>query len=345
MKMFLSDNNSGVHQNILDAICKCNREHAYPYGDDEYSKNAEEKIKSILNSKPEVFFVTTGTAANVIAISSMINSYEGVICTDTAHINIDECGALEKLNGTKLIYTPHKNGKLDLAKVKPLLDSIGDEHHVQPKIISISQPTELGTVYTVNEIRTISEFAHKNGLFLHIDGARLANAAVSLNTSFEKMITETNVDILSFGGTKNGLMFGEAIVSFNKQASKKLKFIRKQNCQLMSKMRYLSAQFLAYLDNNLWYKNAENSNNMAKLLINRIQEIDEIKILYPVETNIIFMTMPKILSDELLKDYFFHIMNTETNMARIVTSFDTTEAEINQFADHIFETCRKLGIN
>jgi threonine aldolase len=251
---------------------------------------------------------------------------------------MDECGAGENFTGCKLITIPTKDGKMNPKQIKPLLHSIGNEHHSQPKVISITQSTELGTVYSIAEIKNLAKFAHKNNMFLHIDGARISNAVATLNTDFKRMITDTDIDVLSFGGTKNGMMFGEAVIFFNKKLSKDFKYIRKQGMQLSSKMRFISAQFLALLSNDLWLKNAQHSNKMAKLLEKELKKIPRIKITQQVQANAVFALIPKKYIPILQKEYFFYVWDEETSEVRLMCSFDTTKNDIKDF----IKTVRKI---
>lgn len=335
MKMFKSDNTSGVHPRILQAIIDVNQEHAHPYGEDPTTKKAEELISEALGRKADVFFVTTGTAANVIGLSGLLKPYEGIVSADTAHINVDECGAMEKHTGNKIIQIPNKNGKISPKEIYPLLEVVGDEHIVQPKVISISQVTEMGTLYSVEEIKALADFAHENNMFLHIDGARLANALESLGVTLKEMITDTGVDLLSFGGTKNGMMMGEAIVSFNKEYSKAFSFHRKQGMQLVSKMRFISAQFIEYLKDDLWIENAKNANDMGRYFAEELDKQQGVKLLAPVESNIVFAYMDKDMIDYLLESFYFYLKDPKTGMVRLVTSFDTTKKEVDDFIDAI----------
>lgn len=335
MKMFMSDNNSGVHKDILEAIINANEGHDYSYGNDRKTEKAIEKIKDLLGKDVDVYFVTTGTAANVIGLSGLLKPYEAVVCADTAHINVDECGALEKFSGSKILQIPTEDGKICKEGVKRFLHSLGDEHQSQPRIISISQTTETGKLYSIEEIKELAEFAHENNMLLHLDGARIANAVVALNTTFKEMITDAGVDLLSFGGTKNGMMIGEAIVSLNKDLSKAFKFYRKQGMQLLSKMRFVSAQFVAYLSNDLWRENALNANNMGKYFARRLLEIPGITLKNEPETNMIFATMDKDLINALQEKFDFYVIDEETNLIRLVTSFDTDKEEIDEFINAI----------
>ncbi len=338
MKMFMSDNNSGVHPGIMEAIVNVNKEHDFAYGNDNTTKEAVENIRKLFEKDVDVYFVTTGTAANVIGLSGLLKSYEAVVCSDTAHINVDECGAFEKFSGSKILYIPNENGKINKEGVMGFLHSLGDEHQSQPKIISIAQTTETGTLYSIEEIKELADFAHDNGMLLHVDGARIANAVVALNTSFKEMITDTGVDLLSFGGTKNGMMIGEAIVSFNKDLSSAFKFYRKQGMQLLSKMRFVSAQFIAYLNNNLWEENASNANNMGKYFAKEISQFKDIRLKNEPETNMIFAYMESGLIKVLQDKFDFYVIDEETNLIRLVTSFDTTMEDIDSFINLVKET-------
>jgi len=333
MKSFASDNNAGVHPGIMAALDACNEEHVVGYGDDIYTKKAIKTFKSFFNDQTDVFFVYGGTGANVLAISSVCSSFESVICAQSAHINVDECGAPEKFSGAKLVDIPVPNGKLTPELIKPSLHGFDFEHHSQPKLISISQPTELGTVYTLDELKALRQLADAYNMYIHIDGARIANAAVYLGCSFKEMTIDCGIDVCSFGGNKNGLMFGEALLFFNKKISQKFKYIRKQAMQLHSKMRYISAQFDEYLQSALWKKNALHSNKMAGLLLTEIQKFSQIKVTQKVETNAIFVTLPKDVISKIQKESFFYDWNEHIGEVRWMTAFDTSEQDIENFVN------------
>ena len=335
MKMFISDNNSGAHPKILEAIYNCNYGHEFSYGNDKYTEKAIELFREVFEKDVDVYFVTSGTAANIIGLTGLLQTFEGVICADTAHINTDECGALERFGGNKILYVPNKNGKINPEDIKEYLDSKGDEHRVQPRVISISQITELGTTYTIEEIKELANFAHENQMLLHIDGARISNGVVALNSSFKEMITDTGVDLLSFGGTKNGLLMGEAIVSFNKEISRNFKYIRKQAMQLNSKMRFISAQFIPYLEDEIWRENARNSNNMAQYLKEELIKIPNVKIINEVIGNILFVQFSKDSMETLKEEFSAYEMDEKNNVMRFVTSFDTTKKDIDDFVGEI----------
>jgi threonine aldolase len=332
---FASDNNSGIHPLLLEAINKANAGHAVAYGDDEYTSRSVGIIKKYFGDEIEVFFVLTGTGANVLSISAITHSYNAVICADTAHIHCDECGAPEKFSNCKLITIPTSDGKLTPEAVKKHLNGFGFEHHVQPKVISISQTTEMGTVYSPSEIKALSVLATEYNMYLHMDGARLANAAVSLNLGFKDFTANAGVDILSFGGTKNGMLFGESVIFFRPELATNFKYIRKQSMQLVSKMRFISAQFESYLSNKLWYVNALHANKMAQLLLKKVKDIPQIQITQSVQANAIFAIIPGHIIEPLMKKYFFYVWDESKNEVRWMTSFDTTPEDIEGFAEYL----------
>lgn len=330
-KGFASDNNSGVHPEIFKAMEAANFGHVTGYGDDSYTLDAIEIFKKEFGEDTEVFFVFNGTGANVTGLSSATHSFNSIICAETAHIQVDECGAPEKFTGCKLLPVASVNGKLTPQAIQHHLYGFDFEHHSQPRIISISQTTELGTVYRPVEIRTLADLAHKNNMLLHMDGARIANAAVALNMDFREFTRDCGVDILSFGGTKNGMMMGEAVLIFNPELAVNTKYIRKQSMQLFSKMRFVGAQFIAYFKDDLWRKTATHANKMAKLLEGEILKIPQIKITRPVEANGVFAEIPQEIIEPLQQRFFFYIWDETKSEVRWMTSFDTEEKEIFEF--------------
>lgn len=330
-KGFASDNNSGVHPEIFKAMEAANFGHVTGYGDDSYTLDAIEIFKKEFGEDTEVFFVFNGTGANVTGLSSATHSFNSIICAETAHIQVDECGAPEKFTGCKLLPVASVNGKLTPQAIQHHLYGFDFEHHSQPRIISISQTTELGTVYRPVEIRTLADLAHKNNMLLHMDGARIANAAVALNMDFREFTRDCGVDILSFGGTKNGMMMGEAVLIFNPELAVNTKYIRKQSMQLFSKMRFVGAQFIAYFKDDLWRKTATHANKMAKLLESEILKIPQIKITRPVEANGVFAEIPQEIIEPLQQRFFFYIWDETKSEVRWMTSFDTEEKEIFEF--------------
>lgn len=330
-RSFASDNNAGVHPKIMSALAAANDGHVVAYGDDPYTARAVAKFREHLGEDVEVFFVFGGTGANVLGLKAATQSHHAIICADTAHINVDECGAPEKFTGCKLLPVATKKGKFHAAWLDHYLAGVGFEHHVQPRVISISQATEMGTVYTPKEIKALANFAHKHDMLLHVDGARLANAAASLALPLKAITTDVGVDVLSFGGAKNGMMYGEAVVFFDKSLAKDFKYTRKQGTHLPSKMRFISAQFEALLTNNLWLRNAEHANRMASLLAQALRKIPRIEITQPVMANGVFATLPPKYIPRLQREYFFYVWNEQTSEVRFMTSFDTTEADISDF--------------
>jgi threonine aldolase len=339
-RSFASDNNAGVHPKILQAMAQANRGHVVAYGDDQFTESAIRKFRELLGPEVEVYFVFSGTGANVLGLKAMTKAYHAIICAETAHINVDECGAPERFTGCKLLAVPSTDGKLRPENIKPLLHGIGVEHHVQPRVISISQSTEMGTVYRPDEIKRLADFAHQHNLLLHVDGARIANAAASLKVRLSKMTSEAGVDVLSFGGAKNGMMYGEAVVFFNSSLAADFKFIRKQGSHLASKMRFISAQFQALLTNNLWKKNAAHANRMAQILALELAKVRHVEITQKVEANGVFAILPKEHIPALQKQYFFYVWNETTSEVRLMTSFDTTEEDITKFVALVKRTVK-----
>jgi threonine aldolase len=328
---FASDNNAGVHPDILREIENSNDGHVLGYGSDVYTKKATELFREHFGKDTETYFVFTGTAANVLGLTSVTRSWNSVITAFTAHIEQDECGAPEKFTGCKVLTVDTTDGKVAVDMLEKHVHGFDFEHHSQPKVISITQATEMGTVYTPDEIKLLSEFAHEREMLLHMDGARIANAAVSLGLPFRDFTTDAGVDILSFGGTKNGMMFGEAVCFLKSGLSDDFKYIRKQGMQLASKMRFMSVQFIAYFRNDLWKINAAHSNSMAKLLADKLHKIKGIKINQLVQANGVFVSIPKDVAIKVSSSYFFYPWNERISEYRLMTSWDTTEEDINEF--------------
>jgi threonine aldolase len=341
-RSFASDNNAGVHPEILRAIAAANQGHTVGYGDDPYTEVAIRKFKQHFGADIEVFIVFNGTAANCLSLKSLTSTYHAVICAEAAHIYTDECGAPEKFTGCKLIPLPTREGKLTVEAVKQAYHGIGDQHHVQPRVISITQATEVGTVYKPSEIKALTRFAHEHNMFLHVDGARIANAAVSLGQTLRQATRDLGVDVLSFGGTKNGALGAEAVVFFDKTLARDFLYLRKQGMQLASKMRFISAQFDALLTGNLWRKSAEHANRMARLLQKNLRPIPKIEVVYRVEANGVFVKIPRKAIARLQKRYFFYVWNEEQSVVRWMCSFDTTEQDVKQFARFVADTLAGL---
>jgi threonine aldolase len=339
-RSFASDNNAGVHPEVLQAVAEANRGHAVGYGDDPYTASVGQKFKRHFGADVEVFLVFNGTAANCLGLKALTHSYHAVICGEAAHIYSDECGAPEEFTGCKLLPVPVTNGKLTIESVSHAYHGIDDPHHVQPRVISITQATEVGTVYQPDEIKALARFAHQRGMFLHMDGARIANAAASLGQTLRQATRELGVDVLSFGGTKNGAMGAEAVVFFDRKLGHDFLYLRKQGMQLASKMRFISAQFDALFTGDLWHKNAQHANRMARLLEKELRKIPQVKIVYKVEANGVFAKIPRSAIARLQKRYFFYVWNEQQSVVRWMCSFDTTEQDVKQFARFVAETIK-----
>lgn len=338
---FASDNNAGVHPEILDAIARANQGHVVAYGDDAYTRSAIEKFEEHFGPDIAVFFTFNGTGANVLSLQSLTRPFHSVICSDYAHIWTDECGAPEKHTGCKLIPLPHQDGKITVDAVRHAYHGIGDEHHSQPRVISITQSTEMGTVYKPEEIRSLAHFAHEHDMFLHVDGARIANAAASLGQNLRQASRDLGVDVLSFGGTKNGILGGEAVVFFQPDMSRDFLYLRKQSMQLASKMRFIAAQFEALLTNDLWRRSAEHANRMARLLEAEVGRIPGVKVVWKVEANGVFAQIPPHSIEKIKEDYFFYTWIEEESIVRWMCSFDTTEEDIRHLAKVVSEAVKR----
>ncbi|MCU1302107.1 MAG: aromatic amino acid beta-eliminating lyase/threonine aldolase [Candidatus Sulfotelmatobacter sp.] len=330
---FASDNNAGVHPEILEALARANQGHVVAYGDDPYTRSAVKKFEEHFGPDIAVFFTFNGTGANVLSLQSLTQSFHSVLCSAYAHIYTDECGAPEKHTGCKLIPLPHENGKITPESVRHAYHGVGDEHHSQPRVISITQSTEMGTVYQSEEIEALARFAHEHEMFLHLDGARIANAAASLGQTLRQATRDLGVDVLSFGGTKNGIMGGEAVVFFHPEQAHDFLYLRKQSMQLASKMRFIAAQFEALLTNDLWRRSADHANRMARLLEKEISCIPGVKVVWKVEANGVFAQIPHHSIEKIKKQYFFYTWMEEESIVRWMCSFDTTEDDIRRFAE------------
>ncbi|MDG5798926.1 low specificity L-threonine aldolase [Marinilabiliaceae bacterium ANBcel2] len=333
VRNFASDNCAGVHNKVMDALISVNSGHTPSYGYDPVTQKADKLFKRGFGLHSEAFFVYNGTGANTVALQAALRPYEAVICASTAHINTDECGAPEKHTSSKLIHIPVADGKLSPDIISEYIDDEIIEHHVIPRIISVTQSTELGTLYSLEELKAICDYAHNNNMFVHVDGARFFNACAALNCEPGELTSKTGIDILSLGGTKNGLMFGEAVVILNPDLNNAIKFIRKQTTQLHSKMRFISSQFIALFEDGLWYKNAFHANSMARLLAENISGIDGVKITNKVNVNVVFAVIPERKLSKLTECYSFYIWDKKSNEVRLMTSFDTTEEDIYDFAN------------
>jgi len=331
-----SDNFSGIHPEVLKAIEKANQGHSMAYGGDPWTEKAGELFRSHFGSEAEAFIVGNGTAANVCSLNHVLKPWQAVLCPENAHIWTDECGSLPAIAGCSMIPIPAKEGKISVDSLEAFLHYHGNQHHVQPGAVSISQSTEFGTLYTLEELREISHFCRKHGLLFIMDGARIANAAAALNVSLKEATADVGVDVLSFGGTKNGLMGAEAIVFLKPGLGKNFQYVRKQNMQLSSKMRFLSAQFIALLEKDLWLRNARHSNAMAKYLEELLRRhLPQLKILYPVEANTLFVKIPPHAIKKLQSKSFFWIWDEKESIARWMTTWDTEPKFLETFVSDL----------
>ena len=330
---FGSDNNAGIHPEILKEITASNGWHVTGYGSDIYTERALSIFKEHLGSSTETFFVFTGTGANVLGLSAITSPWNSIITASTSHLEGDECGAPEKYIGCKVLVVDTPDGKISPELIEKHMHGLDFEHHSQPKVVSITQSTEMGTVYTVDEILKIAAFAHARGMLLHMDGARIANAAVSLNLPFKTFTTDAGVDVLSFGGTKNGMMFGESVCFLKPGLSKDFKYIRKQGMQLASKMRFISAQYIGYFRNDLWKTCASHSNAMAKLLADELNQVPGVKVTQKVESNGVFVIIPSDVAEKMREYYFFYPWDEKKSEWRLMASWDTEEKDIEDFIE------------
>lgn len=341
-RSFASDNSAAVHPEVLEAIRRANEDHEVGYGDDPYTESAVRKFREHFGDDVEVFFVFNGTAANVLSLQALARPYQAVLCPEFSHIYTDECGAPERLTGCKLIPLPAPDGKLTVETAAHACHGIGDQHHVQPRVISITQATEMGTIYKPGEIEALAQLAHQRKMFLHMDGARISNAAAAQGMTLRQATRDLGVDVLSFGGTKNGLMGVEAVVFFRPDLALDFLFMRKQGMQLASKMRYLAVQMEALLTNDLWKRNAEHANRMARFLEQEIKKIPRVKIVYPMEANGVFAKVPPAAYAKIQERYFYYGWSEEESIARWMCSFDTTEEDVRQLAEFVKGVVEKV---
>lgn len=328
---FASDNWAGAHPQVLAAIAAANHGHAPGYGADAITARTVTRIQALFGAPVDVYFVFNGTAANVLGLASALKPWQGVICAESAHLNVDECAAYEQLAGGKLLTVVTPDGKLTPELARERLAGLGDVHRVQPAAISISQATEYGTLYSVAEVHALSRLAREHGLLLHMDGARLANAAAALGIAPGEFTTGAGVDILSFGGTKNGMIGGEAVIFADAARATEFGFVRKQGMQLASKMRFIAAQFEAMLADDLWLRSAAHANAMARRLHDGIRSIAGISVSQKVEANAIFARIPAAAIEPLQERFSFLVWNERENEVRWMTSFDTTAQDVDAF--------------
>lgn len=330
---FGSDNHAGVHPRVLEFLAKANQGQVPAYGDDDWTRQACRGIAGLLGGG-EVFLTLNGTGSNVLALRSVLKPWEAVVAPECAHIHTDETGAPEAA-GIKILTLPAPEGKIRPGDLQRYLGFLGNPHHVQPRVLSLSQTTELGTVYTPQEITALSEEAHRAGLLVHLDGARLANACAALGCSPGALTKEAGVDILSFGATKNGALGAEAVVFFTPGLAQGVEMLRKQHLQLASKMRFVAAQFLALLEEDLWLQNARQANAMAALLASEVKKRPALTLAAPPQANALFVRLPKTAGDRLQKEFPFYWWEESTALARWMTSFATTEDQVMHFLDRL----------
>lgn len=329
-RFFASDNYAGIHPVVLDAIAGANGGHVRSYGDDPYTKTFQERIEQMFGPQARVYPTLTGTGSNVVALQALAGRHESVVCARSAHIHVDEGGAPERL-GLKLLTVPTVDGKLTVEGVQTEAWGWGDQHRGQPGVLSITQSSELGTVYTPEEIVALSTFAHGHGMRVHLDGARLANAAAHLGTSVRSFTTDAGIDVVSFGATKNGAMGAEAVVVLNPSAAQYLPYLRKGSAQLASKMRFVSAQFLALLDDDLWLSLASNANSMARRLADSVDGQHGIRLAHQVQANAVFAHVDPLLAPELADELGFYVWDGPSGLVRWMTSWDSTEESVDAF--------------
>jgi threonine aldolase len=338
-RLFASDNASPVHPRVMEALAAANSGHVHSYGDDPYTEAALEAFDRVFGRPVHTFFVFNGTGANGTALSGFLRPYQSVICAETAHMYYDECGAPEHLTGSKLQPVASADGKIRPEQLEPFMAFHGVMHHAQPTALSITQVTEMGTVYTPQEIRALSDFAHAHGMKVHMDGARIANAVAALGCDIADITWKAGVDALSFGGTKNGMMFGEAVVLFDDDYAQAFPYVRKNSAQLASKMRYIAAQFLAAFEDDLWLKTASHANALCKKLVDGLTALPGASLAASPDANELFLQLPKALIAPLMEASFFYMWDEAQNVIRLVTSWDTQEADVEIFLD----TARRLA--
>ena len=327
---FASDNYAGIHPDILDAMSNINAGHQVAYGDDVYTQQLTAVIKKQFGEQAEVFPVFNGTGANVLTLQAMCKPWESVVCATSAHINVDEGGAPEKVAGLKLMQVETPDGKMTPELVDKQAWGFGNEHRAQPKVVSITNSTEYGTVYSVAEVKALADHAHKLGMYLHLDGARISNAAAALGVPLRAFTTDAGVDAVSLGGTKNGAMGAEAIVILNPELAPAIKYVRKSGMQLASKMRFISIQLVAMFEGDLWLKNAQHSNAMAQALFQGIKDIAGVEVNQP-QANALFPILPAAAIEPLQEVAKFYVWDHTINQVRWMCSWDTTQADVDNF--------------
>ena len=339
MKSFASDNYAGAHPEVLAALTAANEGHAVAYGDDPWTARAQEALRAHFGPEAQSLFVLNGSGANVLAMRCVCRPWEAVICAETAHVNVDEGGAPEAVAGVKLLPAPTRDGKLTPDDIRARVTRIGDEHAVQARLVTVTQSTELGTRYTPQELAALADVAHELGLVLHVDGSRLANAAAGLEVGLADITTRVGVDLVSLGGTKNGMLLGEALVFLAPELARGARHLRKQTLQLASKGRFLAAQFLAMYEGDLWRRCAAHANAMAARLADRLAGVGAITITQPVQANAVFAVIPGPAADRVRERWPFYTWDERTGEARLMCAWDTTESDVDAFAVALAEAC------
>jgi threonine aldolase len=334
---FASDNYAGVHPEVLAALALANGGHQVAYGEDVYTEHLQQVVRGHFGATAEAYPVFNGTGANVVALQAVTDRWGAVICAESAHINTDEGGAPEQVAGIKLLTVPTPDGKLTPELIDRQAFGFEDEHRAMPQVVSITQSTELGTVYTPDEIRAITDHAHAHGMAVHLDGSRLANAAASLDVPMRAFTNTAGVDLLSLGGTKNGAMYGEAVVVIDGERVRRLKHLRKTSMQLASKMRFVSVQLEALLAKDLWLRNARHANLMARRLAEGVRGVDGVEILYPVQSNAVFARLPHAVTERLQKRFRFYFWDETAGDVRWMCAYDTAEEDVDAFVTAVKE--------
>jgi threonine aldolase len=337
---FASDNYAGVHPQVWEALAAANDGHQVSYGEDVYTQRLQQVVRHHFGDQAVAYPVFNGTGANVVALQALTSRWEAVVCSDTAHVHCDEGGAPEKMAGLKLLTVPTPDGKLTPELVERQAWGFGDEHRAQPAVVTITQSSELGTVYTPDEVAAVAAHAHERGMRVHLDGARLSNAAASLGVPFREFTTDAGVDVLSLGGTKNGLLAAEAVVVLNPDAVSGVHYLRKTSMQLASKMRFFSVQLLALFEGDLWLRSAAHANAMAARLAQAVSPVPGVRITRPVQANAVFAVLPVEVTERLQKRFRFYTWDEHTGEVRWMCSFDTTEEDVDAFAAAIAEEMR-----
>lgn len=336
---FASDNASGVHPSVMAALGEANAGHALAYGADDWTAAATAALRDLLGADAEVVFTWGGTGANVVGLGCMLRPWQAVLCTDVAHIVVDECGAPERFTGSKLIDLPAADGKLVPDQIVAQLHALGDEHHVQPRVVSLTEPTEMGTLYTPDELVELTATAHAHGLLVHVDGARISNAVAALGCTLGELVVDTGIDVFTFGGTKNGMMYGEAVVFLRPELAEPARFVRKQAAQLPSKLRFVAAQFRALLADGLWLSNASHANEMADRLARGARSVPGVEVVVPSEANAVFATVPAAVVEPLREWSPHWVWDHDQHMVRWMCSFDTPAEDVDRFLAGLAEAC------